>query len=310
MRSFFSAPRSFVIIAGLFFCLLGFSEAQAAGAHLLLTPTGESTFKVTAMFSSGEAQVNAIEGVVSYPSALITLRGVSDGDSIISLWIVRPQVPTSSGALAHVHFSGIIPGGYGGPSGPLFSLSFESHTSSAIPIRLDPITVLKADGFGSIDPTATSGLVVLVPPSDGNSVGTTQEMRDTLPPEPFTPTLVKDDNLAPGKYFLVFATTDKQSGIDHYEIIEAGAGYASTPQGAWERARSPYLLKDQSLGSTVYVRAVDRAGNFIVVTVFDHGRGVAVELPRRSFPWTWLLLFLVCVTILVVFRRQRRSSRN
>ena len=61
---------------------------------------------------------------------------------------------------------------------------------------------------------------------------------------------------------MVFATQDKKSGVDHYEVAEdktnVGVEYNKLN---WHRAGSPYLLSDQSLGNFVYVKAVDNRGN-------------------------------------------------
>ena len=65
---------------------------------------------------------------------------------------------------------------------------------------------------------------------------------------------------------MAFSTTDPQSGIDHYEILEGS-------DTVWHNATSPYRLTDQSLSSNIYIRAVDGAGNFRVV-----------ELPAENSP--------------------------
>ncbi len=76
---------------------------------------------------------------------------------------------------------------------------------------------------------------------------------DKSPPEPFTPEAdpKKDADKRP---IIAFVTTDKISGIDHYELKVDG--------GAWVKIDNPYKLPSISSGKhIVYVKAVDRAGN-------------------------------------------------
>ena len=55
-------------------------------------------------------------------------------------------------------------------------------------------------------------------------------------------------------YFLSFATADKTSGIDYYEIKEGKRDF--------KKATSPYLLEEQKLGRKILVKAYDKAGNW------------------------------------------------
>jgi hypothetical protein len=75
---------------------------------------------------------------------------------------------------------------------------------------------------------------------------------------------------------LVFSTQDKGSGIDYYEVKEESQFllFRLLPS-KWHRAESPYLLRDQSLSSRIYVKAVDRAGN----------KQFAELLPKRLIHW-------------------------
>jgi len=114
---------------------------------------------------------------------------------------------------------------------------------------------------------------------------------DTSPPDPFLPQIGRDPSIFNGDYFVAFAATDPQSGIDHYEILEGS-------DTVWHTATSPYRLTDQTLSSNIYIRAVDGAGNFRVV-----------ELPAQNKPgsgmmaaghkWLEALLGLVVLLLMV-----------
>jgi hypothetical protein len=65
---------------------------------------------------------------------------------------------------------------------------------------------------------------------------------------------------------VTFSTTDKQTGIDYYEVRETDErgnipGTREAPQWTRVPANEPYVLLDQNLESLVEVRAVDKAGN-------------------------------------------------
>ena len=79
-------------------------------------------------------------------------------------------------------------------------------------------------------------------------------MEDKELPENFNPTIEKNELIFDGKYFLVFATEDKISGIDHYEIREG-------EWGIFHRAESPYALRSQSLTKDIHIKAIDKAKN-------------------------------------------------
>ena len=81
-----------------------------------------------------------------------------------------------------------------------------------------------------------------------------EPIKDTESPENFIPVISNDPNVFDGKFFLVFATQDKGSGIDRYEVREGESG-------SFFSAQSPYRIKDQSLGVKIFVKAIDKNGN-------------------------------------------------
>ena len=102
-------------------------------------------------------------------------------------------------------------------------------------------------------------------------------MIDAASPEEFSLEMGQDPVLFEGKYFLSFATTDKTSGIDYYEVKEGKKDF--------KKAQSPYLIKDQSLTKKIIVQAYDKAGN----------ETTAEYLPseaKKPFPW-WVIILIV-----------------
>ncbi|OGZ19096.1 MAG: hypothetical protein A2Z68_02395 [Candidatus Nealsonbacteria bacterium RBG_13_38_11] len=120
-------------------------------------------------------------------------------------------------------------------------------------------------------------------------------LEDKIPPEPFEIEIQKTPEIFEGKYFIVFFTTDKQTGIDYYQIKEG--------TGEWQIAESPYLLKGQSLKSIIQIKAVDKAGNERMVEYIPSSKifffsGIAI-----------LVLVLVAIIFYVGYLRKRKKNK-
>lgn len=139
-----------------------------------------------------------------------------------------------------------------------------------------------------------------LPTEDWSGTVRFRAMIDATPPEEFTPEVSQDSTVFEGKYFLSFSTTDKTSGVDHYEILETRN--QKIENGTWKVGGSPYLLGDQSLQSKILVKAVDKAGN----------ERIAEILPlKKSFPY-WIII-LISIGIGVIWwliRAMKRKAKN
>ena len=172
-------------------------------------------------------------------------------------------------------------------------------------VAIEAADILKNDGFGTNLPVTSFSLVLSVLPSAGTNA--LLNTRDIIPPEDFVPHLVRNSDVFSNRYFLVFQTIDKQSGIDHYEVSELSTGGRfATILYEWHRAESPYELRDQALSSDIHVRAVDRSGNFIVVKLPARS---PITPPQRSLD-SFLNLIVFLLTILVLLYIVKRSLRK
>ena len=144
--------------------------------------------------------------------------------------------------------------------------------------------VLLNDGFGTrAELTRKEAIFSIFPEKSEVSENEWSEeiIKDNIPPEPFEIEINHDPSILDGKYFITFLTTDKQTGLDYYEISET----RSKKQEDWKRGTSPYLLEDQSLRSIIKVRAKDKAGNERIVEYAP-----LLEIP--PFPW-WLIILIL-----------------
>lgn len=201
--------------------------------------------------AEGES-VNAVSGKIVFDQNILEVKEIRDGNSPINFWIQKP-IEDQEGVV----FSGITPGGLSLDKNLVFGIVFSPKKSGNGTINLEEIEILKNDGNGNRAQVKITPLNFSV--RDGAGLSNFPKIIDEEPPEDFRPDIGKDPEIFGGQYFLVFVTQDKGSGIDHYEIRE---GF----WGKYERAESPYLIKDQSLNKKIYVKAVDKALNERVVS--------------------------------------------
>jgi hypothetical protein len=118
-------------------------------------------------------------------------------------------------------------------------------------------------------------------------------MVDSTVPEEFKSEIGQDPSVFEGKYFLSFSTTDKLSGIDHYEVREGKKDF--------KIAKSPYVLEDQNLRGKIIVKAIDKAGNEQISEIIP---------PSKPFPYYILVFGLIILLIFWWIIRRLRSKRN
>ncbi|MCK5591644.1 MAG: hypothetical protein KAI72_06790 [Candidatus Pacebacteria bacterium] len=222
--------------------------------------------EVSLMLDAEEDVVNALEGSVSFSQNLI-VRQIRYGNSLIQLWMQKPIQKGDS-----IVYAGIVPGGYSGEISPhwkgnrpgkILSIVFEATKigDGWVQVNRDSIVLLH-DGIGTEASLIVRDMNIEV--TEGEGIGQKEvDWGDKVPPESFTPIVIrKPDNFLTGKYYIVFDTQDKNSGVHHYEVKERGTDYIV--------AESPYLLKNQRFDQDVTVVAFDNAGNVRIEIVPAH----------------------------------------
>ncbi len=295
------------------FLLLLVAPATTSAAVLYVSPT-EGTYGVTDSFiadiridNQGEC-INAAHVEVRYPTDVLRAVDFSKGNSILSLWVEEPVIDTGKGI---VTFSGGIPGGYCGriPGDPVLSNVLGKIVFSVIGSDSPNATVAIADtsvvylNDGQATPatlSSQSGVYTLqaTPLSDSNP-WLTAVAEDKIPPDEFVITVESTRGVFRGNYYAVFATQDKQSGLDHYEIFE---------RGAWRAATSPHQLKDQLLTGGVQIKAIDKAGNERMGTYIE---GSAAPRVPKEFDYSILALigaFVLAVIAYAWYRKRHAQS--
>lgn len=333
-----------VIIHSLFLGLVvfwfPFSSAEAASLYIdppfsQLNPGDAKQYAIRLDVDEAAGEcVNAVDAVIEY-SPEINPVDISIGDSIFSIWVEQPTIDTEN---RRITFAGGLPSGYcgrvqGDPRltntlaeiifrAPGFSIgggTSESGTTTARVSFLPETTAYLNDGFGTAALLQTFGAELTLTGEPGQGIIDTwreEVAADTIPPEEFSIVLERNQTTFGGDYFIVFNTTDKQTGLDEYQVMEEPLsafwdfawGRADAP---WITTRSPYRLTDQSLNSIIRVRAIDKAGNEYIATLLPN------DDLRTTAPRTIISIVVAGILLLALLggavygvlrlRRQRKS---
>lgn len=268
--------------------------AIAEAAVLYLEPAEgeyyqEDTFIVTAKINTEEC-INTVEGNLNFSQDILEVVDFSQGSSILTIWLKKPEILQNSGLIS---FTGGIPGGYCGrlPGDPgesnllgkiIFKVKTEKPEIAKVKF-LDTSQVLLNDGFGTPAKLNTREAVftILSGISETPKEEWLQELeKDTILPQPFEIEISQDPSIFDGKYFIIFSTNDKETGIDHYQVKEG--------ERDWQIAESPYLLEDQGLTSIIKVKAVDKASNERIAEII----GPRYLPPEKLFPY-WIIIIIL-----------------
>jgi len=256
--------------------------------------------------------INTIDAVISYDESVIPVD-VSTGQSILSFWVETPTIHRDTHTIT---FASGIPNGYcgrveGDPklTNSIATLIFRApglqvgggeERKQAVIKFLPETTAYLNDGAGTKANLRLLDSTLKLNDSIGANI--TDDWRtivqsDNIPPEEFSISLQRDEKTFSGRYYIVFNTTDKQTGIDSYEVMEEPLnrlrffdyGAVNIP---WEKTETTvYKLKDQSLNSSIRVKAIDKAGN----------EYVAVLVPDQSIRSNNWLLFLPTIIASLIF---------
>lgn len=244
-------------------------------------------FEVNLILNTEDETINAIEGAIIFPADLLILNDIRDGNSIINFWIEK-----SASSDGQFNFSGIVPGGYIGKEGQIISLIFKAKKEGNGNIQITGGKALLNNEESAESKLTVSDSSFVISGAVGAETAI-PKIEDNELPESFMPEVTSDPNIFDGKYFLVFSTVDKKSGIDRYEILESKLGNYHLSFGKWENAESPYLLKDQKLQSYIFIKAIDKNGNERIETVS----------PQKRLVWyenTSIIIYIVLLLIFVV----------
>jgi hypothetical protein len=298
--------------------ILIFSAMPVFAARFSITTTELVVNKekaVSLIINTEDEEINAIELKLKFSPSDFLIKDISDANSIISLWVERPKFSNEKGEIS---FSGIIPGGYPGvilkenqiKEGQLLKIILIPKRLAEVSFQIEEAKVLLNDGKGTEAKLSASNLKFNAI-QEGKYI--LMPLKDEELPESFMPEITRDSSIFDNKWFLVFATQDKGSGIDHYEILETRSNikailinkkiFLNYFKKQWKIGESPYMLNDQKLQSYIFVKAIDKAGNERIVKLN----------PQNPLLWyknleNWSIIIVVLLFIYAVWREVKRQE--
>ena len=237
---------------------------------------GAYAYAATAVveIDAGRQSINAVEGKLTLPAGAV-VEEVYTGGSAVLIWIAPPEPGGYS-----VTFSGIAPGGFSGKA-KLFTISGDFSSSDLSAARFETTRAILNDGAGT-------------PAKASFTIAPAEIAEDNAPPEPFLIAVSKSREIFDGRLFASFAAQDKGTGVSYYEYAATWLGRPSETE--WLKAQSPLLLPASGAYKNIYIRAVDGAGNYRVISTAG---------PYRYLSLTIGFIILLCA--LVFPRRSLRS---
>lgn len=258
-----------------------------------VTPKVDEEFSVVVYVNTAIA-ANVVAGTFKYDTELLALEKITFGGSLVNFWVERP----SERQPGEITYSGIVAGGFTTTQSVVFTVHFKAKKSGTTTLQFSDTRILAHDGLGSELTVSQRPLVLeLIHDIPGTDIET---VRDIESPLYFEPELIQRDDWFEGRSVLVFDAVDKGTGIGAYYVKE----YAYTffrPFQTWRLINSPYVLEDQSLSSYVLIKAEDKSGNSIIVTIEPKN-------PRSTYS---IFVLLLGGLLLLLWRYKKASkSRN
>lgn len=327
-------PALFLCLSTLYFLLSTFYSASSANAALLYFDPSSldvhrgDTATVALRLDTDEGEcVNTVSGVIRY-DASVRAVDVSRGSSILNIWLEEPTINETEHTVA---FTAGITNGYcgripGDPSltnvvlelvlrSPGFNIGGGSNPTARVWLD-DSTQVLLNDGLGTPATLSLQDAEVNLLATAGSAPQDewrAEVQADKEAPADFAITLTRDEVAFNGKYFIVFSTTDKQSGIDHYEVMEEPLSELGTfrwgrADAPWVPVESPHILADQTLNSTIRVKAFDKAGNTRIATLVPEA-GIRSISRDRLITFAVVGVFTVSILGFLFYGLWKRRER-
>jgi hypothetical protein len=285
-----------LFIIGIVFTLI-FPWRSFASVMTIAPSPSNPDLIVVSLDTQGDT-INAIQGHLTFNTGTFSVSTISDGGSIINFWIEPPAFSNTSGT---IDFAGIIPGGEVTSNGIIATIAIVP-TGLA---RTSSVTITSAQALLNDGNATPSDLAMVSKPFPLIAGSIPLVGANTQAPIPFTPEIGQEASIFNGQYFVAFSAMDQGSGIDHYDVLEVPAGVTVTTSSVgWQTASSPYLLKDQTLSSDIYVRAFDRSGNFRTEEI-----PAKYKIQKLSPPWWDIGISVGAIVLLLIvagFIRKRR----
>ena len=295
-----------------------FISLDVNAAKLIIDAPSSATVSATPIVVSvfvdpEDTPISALSGNLSFSSKLFDIEDISTQSSIVSIWIMRPQISSEEyfDSRTHVSFEGIIPGGFsgvrspyygGGRSGIVFTVTLLPKTKGLGNILIDGVELHAYDSNGTLLSTESLNKDITVPelissPLKGDK-GLTLATSDTL-----TATLARDPLIASNSWYLTVNDDESIRPIDHIEVVESSEYnplYVRSYE--WSTMTNPYVLLYQSRVKYIHAKVIYENNTYAFKTI------PPVENSQTNSNIS-LILLIVTIALFVLYRYGKNFKR-
>jgi hypothetical protein len=301
----------------IFLLLLSFASTPALAATLSISPAS-GTFEVgervtVRMVVTSGTPINAISGIVTFPTGLFTVESVSKAGSILNFWINEPNFSQGAGTL---QFEGVTLGGFKGGVETVVTASLRAAKPGSGSIAYKFGQILANDGQGTDVTSGTTGATYSVVPARVQAPAPAPvPVGEPLPVEPAQP----------------------EPSLKAPEIIHTRQYGEQAVSGTSEYPRAQVLLTFVSEGGVkIFITGTtDKLGQFILLVPPTLKRGsytVSAVVIREDFSnslpsneitisvgnffsdigWEirWLIILLVLLLVYLIVRTRQHLEKN
>lgn len=246
--------------------------------------------------TEGNEEINAVEGVVKIEGDY-KIKQLTTAGSVFDLWPNKPSYDSDS---SKISFVGGSASSVFGNKLKLFSIVMEIQSEEKISFTPEFVDAYLNNGIGTKISVENITTNVKISNNDRETKDEFQNILfgDKQTPNDFDVLIGRDDDTYDGKYFATFNTTDDESGIERYEVIENDS---KTPI----LTGTTYVLQDQSLKGKLIVKAFDHAGNVKIKEI-----NVQDEISDyRPINW-FAIIFVVLIVVVAVFIFKKIRAKN
>ena len=246
--------------------------------------------------TEGNEEINAVEGVIKIDGGH-KIKQLTTAGSVFDLW---PNKPSYDSENSKISFVGGSASSVFGNKLKLFSIVMEIESEEKISFKPESVDAYLNNGIGTKINVENITTNLKINSSEREPKDEFQNILfgDKESPNDFDILIGRDDDTYEGKYFATFNTTDDETGIERYEVIE---GDSKTPI----LTGTTYVLQDQSLQGKLIVKAFDHAGN-VKIKEINVADNIFEDKPINWFG----IIFVVLLVVIAVYIFKKLKIKN
>lgn len=297
--------KTFCISTLIFLATL--TEVGAARMYIESPQTASSNRAPLALsiFLDGEKDtISGISGNFSFPSELFDVKIISTQNSIIPLWIVKPQVSLekSFDSRTHITFEGIIPGGFTGVYNPyiqgsrpgiLLTIILIPKGSGAGNFVLGDVELHAYDDKGTLLLSGGDSRPIAVPILTGKEVKESPSLIK-VGNTTIIATVAQSEFVNNNAPYLYVHEENPSSAIDHIEIAESSEynpDYVSSYE--WHTVTNSYILIYSSRTKYIHAKVVYTDNTYAIKTIPPVENSQAFLQQSRILLYILITIFLL-----------------